>query len=194
MSKAPSARLCKAGQQLRNQIDDDYPERDRRSDGWVADARHIAKGTSDHIPDSRTGVVRAIDIDADLGAHKEEVFAVVEKIRKCAKRGDKRIKYIIHNGRICSTILNWKWRKYRGSNPHISHFHISFTTLGDDNAKWFDLEGERDKNGRIKENGSELGQDISSDIPSDLPSSGLRCRDNGQCCYCCRIAEHHQLA
>jgi hypothetical protein len=190
---APSPKLCKAGRQLRSQIDDDYFERDRRSDGWVADARHIAKGTSDHIPDSRTGVVRAIDIDADLGAHKEEVFALVEKIRKCAKRGDKRIKYIIHNGRICSTILNWKWRKYRG-NPHISHFHISFTTLGDDNGKWFDLEGERDKNGRIKENGRELGQDISSDIPSDLPSSGLRCRDNGQCCYCCRIAEHHQLA
>jgi hypothetical protein len=190
---APSPKLCKAGRQLRTQIDDDYFERDRRSDGWVADARHIAKGTSDHIPDSRTGVVRAIDIDADLGAHKEEVFALVEKIRKCAKRGDKRIKYIIHNGRICSTILNWKWRKYRG-NPHISHFHISFTTLGDDNGKWFDLEGERDKNGRIKENGRELGQDISSDIPSDLPSSGLRCRDNGQCCYCCRIAEHHQLA
>ena len=190
---APSPKLCKAGRQLRTQIDDDYFERDRRSDGWVADARHIAKGTSDHIPDSRTGVVRAIDIDADLGAHKEEVFALVEKIRKCAKRGDKRIKYIIHNGRICSTILNWKWRKYRG-NPHISHFHISFTTLGDDNGKWFDLEGERDKNGRIKENGIELGQDISSDIPSDLPSSGLRCRDNGQCCYCCRIAEHHQLA
>jgi hypothetical protein len=190
---APSPKLCKAGRQLRTQIDDDYPERDRRSDGWVADARHIAKGTSDHIPDPRNGVVRGLDIDADLGAHKEEVFALVEKIRKCAKRGDKRIKYIIHNGRICSTILNWKWRKYRG-NPHISHFHISFTTLGDDNGKWFDLEGERDKNGRIKENGIELGQDISSDIPSDLPSSGLRCRDNGQCCYCCRIAEHHQLA
>ena len=79
---ANSARLCKAGRQLREQIDDDYPERDRRSDGWVADARHLAKGTSDHIPDSRTGIVRGLDIDADLGAHKEEVFALVEKIRK----------------------------------------------------------------------------------------------------------------
>ena len=189
---ANSARLCKAGRQLREQIDDDYPERDRRSDGWVADARHLAKGTSDHIPDSRTGIVRGLDIDADLGAHKEEVFALVEKIRKCAKNGDKRIKYIIHNGRIASPILNWKWRKYRGSNPHISHFHISFTTLGDNYGHFFVLEG--DSNERIKEDGRDLAQDIRSDSPSDLYGSGLRCRDNNQCCYCCRIAEHNQLA
>ncbi len=44
------AKLCKAGQQLREQIDDDYPDRDRKSDGWIADARHLAKGSSDHIP------------------------------------------------------------------------------------------------------------------------------------------------
>ena len=189
---ANSVKLCKAGQQLRTQIDDDYPERDRRSDGWIADARHLAKGNSDHIPVN--GIVRAIDVDSDLAAHKEEVFALVEKIRKCAKRGDKRIKYIIHNGRIASPILNWKWRKYRGSNPHISHFHISFTTLGDNNGKWFDLEGERDKDGRIKENGGQLGQDVYSDSPGDLLSDRLRCTDYRQCCYCCRIAEHHQLA
>lgn len=177
MSKAPSARLCKAGQQLREQIDDDYPERDRRSDGWIADARHLAKGTSDHIPVD--GVVRAIDIDSDLGAHKEEVFALVEKIRKCAKRGDKRIKYIIHNGKIASHILNWKWRKYRGSNPHISHFHISFTTLGDNNGKWFDLEG--DRNERTQIDGRQLGEDVRSGGPSDLPSSGPRCQCDCKC-------------
>ena len=132
------AKLCAAGIQLREQINFDYPERDKRSDGWIADARHLAKGNSDHIPSN--GLVRAIDVDADLNAHKEEVFALVEKIRKCAKRGDKRIKYIIHNKQICSPTFNWKWRKYRGSNPHISHFDCSFTTLGDDNGKPFDLE------------------------------------------------------
>jgi hypothetical protein len=36
-------RLCAAGVQLREQIDDDYPDRDRKSDGWIADARHLAK-------------------------------------------------------------------------------------------------------------------------------------------------------
>ncbi len=92
------AKLCAAGVQLREQIDDDYPDRDRKSDGWIADARHIAKGNSDHIPVD--GIVRALDIDADLSAHKEEAYALVEKIRKCAKKGDKRIKYIIYDGKI----------------------------------------------------------------------------------------------
>ena len=183
------AKLCKAGQQLREQIDDDYPERDRKSDGWVADARHRAKGNSDHLPD-KNGIVRAIDIDADLSAHKEEAYALVEKIRKCAKRGDKRIKYIIFDGKIMSPILNWKRRKYRGANPHRSHFHISFTTLGDNDGSWFDLEGER-QNGRIKNDGRNLDKDISSSSPSDLSSSRFRCRGDSQCCYCCRIAEHN---
>jgi hypothetical protein len=172
------AKLCKAGVQLREQIDDDYPDRDRRSDGWVADARHIAKGNSDHIPDAG-GIVRALDIDADLNAHKEEAYALVEKIRKCAKRGDKRIKYIIYDGKIMSPILNWKRRTYKGANPHRSHFHISFTTLGDKDGNWFNLEG--DSNERIQTDGGKLGENIPRDGSSDLPSSGSRCRCNCKC-------------
>jgi hypothetical protein len=174
------AKLCKAAQQLREQIDDDYPERDRKSDGWIADARHYASNSnSDHIP--RDGIVRALDIDANLNAHPEETYALVEKIRKCAKRGDKRIKYIIYDGQIMSPILNWKRRKYRGANPHRSHFHISFTTLGDDNGKWFDLEGDRANAKRSKKGSRELDQDISSSSASDLPSSGSGCKCNCQC-------------
>ena len=172
------AKLCKAGQQLREQLDDDYPDRDRRSDGWVADARHVAKGNSDHIPDSR-GIVRALDIDANLNAHPEETYAVVEKIRKLAKRGDKRIKYIIYDGKIMSPILGWKRRAYKGANPHRSHFHISFTTLGDKDGSYFNLEGEA--NERPKKDGRELGQDISSNSPSDLSSSRPRCQCNCKC-------------
>ena len=172
------AKLCKAGVQLREQIDDDYPDRDRKSDGWIADARHLAKGTSDHIP--RDGIVRAIDIDSDLSAHKEEAYALVEKIRKCAKRGDKRIKYIIYDGKIMSPILGWKRRKYSGPNPHRSHFHISFTSLGDKDSSWFDLEGE--SNERFKKSSRKLGESISSSTSSDLSSSGIR-----PCCNCqCR--------
>jgi hypothetical protein len=178
-------KLCKAGVQLREQIDDDYPDRDRRSDGWIADARHRAKGNSDHIPDAR-GLVRGLDVDANLNAHPEETHSVVEKLRQCAKRGDKRIKYVIYDGRICSPILNWKWRKYKGANPHKSHFHISFTTLGDNDGKWFDLEG--DHNERIKEDGRNLGEDVRRDGSINIPLSGSSTRLHSQCGTCECIA------
>ena len=184
------AKLCKAGQQLREQIDDLYLSRDRRSDGWIADSRHNQK--SDHYP--KDGIVRAIDIDANLNDHPEETYALVEKIRLTAKRGDKRIKYIIYDEKIMSPIFNWKRRKYKGANPHRSHFHISFTSLGDNNEEWFDLEGERQNAKRSKKSRRKLGESISSSSSSDLPRGGLRCQRDAQCCYCCRIAEHNQLA
>ena len=170
------ARLCAAGIQLREQIDDDYPDRDRKSDGWIADARHLAKGSSDHIPVD--GIVRAIDVDADLSAHKEEAYALVEKIRKLAKKGDKRIKYIIYDGKIMSPILGWKRRAYKGANPHRSHLHISFTTLGDKDGSYFNLEGEA--NERLKKDGRELGKDIPSNGASDLSGGGIPTRCNCQ--------------
>jgi hypothetical protein len=170
-------KLCKAGQQLREQIDDLYIERSRKSDGWIGDTRHSSR-KSDHNPDAN-GIVRALDITSDLGSHPEEAHALVEKIRKCAKRGDKRIKYLIFDGRISSPILNWKWRKYKGVNPHRHHFHVSFTTLGDKDGSWFDLEG--DRNERLKEDGGKLGQDVFSNSPSNLSSGGLGCRCNCKC-------------
>lgn len=133
------AKLCKAGVQLREQIDDDYPSRDRRSDGSFADSRHLSNSpTSDHIPDAN-GICRAIDIDSNLNAHPEEAYTLADQIRRCAKRGDKRIKYVIYDGRIASPILRWRWRKYTGVNPHRSHIHISFTTLGDNDGSFFQL-------------------------------------------------------
>lgn len=135
-------RPSKALSQLREQIDDDYPSRDRHSDGWIADSRHLAQGNSDHIPEPRSGIVRGLDIDADLRAHKSEAHYLADKIRLCAKRGDKRISYVIYDRKIASKRFRWKWRKYRGgNNPHISHIHISFTKAGDNDGSWFDLEG-----------------------------------------------------
>ena len=168
------AKLCAAGIQLREQIDDLYIERSRKSDGWIGDTRHSTR-KSDHNPDAN-GIVRAIDITSDLGTHPEEAYALVEKIRKCAKKCDKRISYIIYQGKIMSPILGWKRRKYRGVNPHKSHFHISFTTLGDKDGSWFNLEG--DSNERPQENGRELGKDISSNGTSDLSGSRISARCN----------------
>ena len=178
-------KLCKAGQQLREQIDDDYPERDRTSDGWIGDTRHSAR-KSDHNPDPKSGIVRALDIDADLGAHREEAYALVEKIRKCAKRGDKRIKYIIFDGKIMSPILNWKRRPYKGINPHRHHFHVSFTTVGDNDGKWFDLEG--DKNAGIEKDGGNVGEDFPRDGSINIPLSRTSTRLHPQCSSCECIA------
>ena len=104
------AKLCKAGVQLREQIDDAFPDRDRASDGWIGDARHAArKSGSDHNP-TVDGWVRALDIDADLRSHKSEAFDLADQLRLLA-RSDKRISYIIFAGKIASWRRNYKWRK-----------------------------------------------------------------------------------
>jgi hypothetical protein len=123
-------KLCKAGQQLREQIDDAFPDRDRSSDGWIADARHVAAGKSDHIPSK--GIVYAIDVDRDLAGKsgKPDLMPyLADQIRKAAKT-DKRIKYVI---------LGFRWRTYKGSNAHRHHCHISFTTKGETDGSFFNI-------------------------------------------------------
>lgn len=133
--------LCKAGQQLRLQIDDHYGDRDRSSDGWIGDARH-SHLKSDHNPDkSAKSVVRAIDIDRDLARKSKPDLMpyLADQIRLCAKSGDLRIKYLIFDGRIASSKRRWAWRKYTGSNSHKSHLHISFTSKGDLDGSFFNI-------------------------------------------------------
>ena len=130
--------LCKAGVQLRDQVDTWYPDRRTTSDGWIGDARHSAS-KSDHNPDERSGfVVRAVDIDSRLDSSEQLSIYLADQIRVCAKT-DKRISYIIHNGFIASKIMGFKWRRYRGINPHKKHIHISFTKAGDKDGKPFDI-------------------------------------------------------
>ena len=131
--------LCKAGQQLRLQVDDSYPDRDRTSDGWIGDTRHQAR-PSDHNPDAE-GIVRAIDIDRDLsGKAKPDLMPdLADQLRLCAKRGDKRISYIIFDSRIASSKKAWAWRPYTGINKHNHHCHISFTKKGDANGSFFNV-------------------------------------------------------
>ena len=130
--------LCKAGQQLREQIDDAYPDRDRKSDGWIGDARHQRAGTSDHLPDKVDGYVRAIDVDANLDTSPNTSAYLADQIRECAKR-DKRIAYVIHQGKIASRRTLFRWKKYTGISPHNHHIHISFTKKGDTDASPFKI-------------------------------------------------------
>ena len=131
-------KLCAAGVQLREQVDTWYPDRRITSDGWIGDARHSAS-KSDHNPDwSAEGIVRAIDIDSRLDSSEQLSIYLADQIRVCAKT-DKRISYVIHNGFIASKRFGFKWRRYRGINPHKRHIHISFTKAGDKDGKPFDI-------------------------------------------------------
>jgi hypothetical protein len=65
---------------------------------------------------------------------------IVDQVRlACKSKSEKRISYIIFDGRICSSILNWKWRKYTGSNKHIKHAHFSFKKEADDAGAFFQV-------------------------------------------------------
>jgi hypothetical protein len=131
-------KLSKAAEQLRSEINTKYPNRDKRSDGWIGDTAHNAR-KSDHNPDKQ-GWVRAIDIDSDLvKSSSKESWLLAEQIKTIALKGDKRVSYIIHQHRIASPRQNWAWRVYKGSNPHVSHLHISFTKSGDLDGKAFGI-------------------------------------------------------
>ena len=132
--------LCKAGVQLREQIDDWFPDRDRHSDGVLGDARH-ALTKSDHNPDASSkppNIIRAFDCDADLSKQKGLSVYLADQIRQCGKT-DSRIAYVIHMGQIASPKKGWAWRPYTGINSHTYHIHISFTSLGDQDSTYFQI-------------------------------------------------------
>lgn len=126
--------LCKAGVQLREQVDDSFPDRSRRADGSIGDSAHKAR-KSDHNPDVH-GWVRAIDIDAHLRSTPSAPFELADQLRILARR-DKRIKYVIFSGKIASRRSLWRFVPYRGLNPHNEHIHVSFTKKGDQDGTFF---------------------------------------------------------
>ena len=132
--------LSKSAVQLREQIDDCFPDRDRKSDGWIGDARHAARNKSDHNPDPNTAVVRAIDVDKDLNKNPNVAFDLFDQLRNYAELDrKKRISYLIFNGKICSAKSRWKFVAYKGLNPHQHHLHISFSPSGDSDNSFFDI-------------------------------------------------------
>lgn len=115
-----SWRVAKSLETLRAQVNHMYPGRSKSSDGTIGDTSHQAT-KSEHNPD-KNGVVRALDITHDP-AHGVDTYKMSEGLR--LKR-DKRILYVISNGRIFSSqVQPWVWRKYTGANKHDHHNHIS---------------------------------------------------------------------
>ena len=131
--------LSKAAVQLREQIDDCFPDRDRKSDGWIASLAHLSRAAkSDHNPDEKTGCVRGLDISAGLSDDKRISAYLADQIRLYGKHKG-RISYVIFEEKIASPLLGWKWRKYKGINKHNHHIHISFKKDQDNNSEFFDI-------------------------------------------------------
>lgn len=107
---APSLKL------LFREIDSHWPNRDRRTDGWVRNCRWPSN-SSDHCSDAN-GIVHAIDIDKD-GIQPDWVVAqIIHDHLPTA--------YVIWNRHIWSRKYDWRKRKYTGTkNPHIDHIHVS---------------------------------------------------------------------
>jgi len=105
---APSLRM------LRSEIDARWPDRDRRSDGWIGDAAHAAR-TSDHNPNAR-GSVDAIDVDRD-GIDVPTLLAAFQTHPAA--------QYWIFDRQIANRATGWSRRAYTGSNPHTGHVHLS---------------------------------------------------------------------
>lgn len=101
------------------------PKRKRASDGLLPSRAHVsANPNSDH----NSGF--AVDITHDPVNGIDCAFAFI-KLQK-----DKRVKYLIFNGKIWSAERGN--RDYTGSNPHKTHLHISIKeNSGYDTSPWF---------------------------------------------------------
>src|SRR5688572_3459365 len=120
------ARRAHSLQTLTEQIRAKFPDRDKRSDGWIGDTAHAAR-KSDHNPDAN-GVVHAIDLD-------EDGWPCATFVDQLVASRDPRLKYVIYERRIWFPSSGWK--PYYGINPHTIHVHISVNSgSGDKGHSW----------------------------------------------------------
>ena len=137
---------AKALLQLLKQVDAKWPTRKKGADGTIGDQAHAAR-PSDHNPDA-DGCVRARDITHDPASGCDS-YALAEAL--LASR-DRRISYVISNGKIASGNAGpspWKWRKYTGPNKHDHHCHISVTKVGKNDTTAWNLDGLPAKNSPV---------------------------------------------
>lgn len=135
-------RLAKSLITLFDQVEESFPGRKRKgNDGTIGDVRHQASGSdSDHNPHIQVGdkgVVTALDITHDP-ANGFDAGAFAESLREIK---DPRIKYVIFNGRIFSSITApWVWRnRNKGPGDHSEHVHVSVLSdpaKFDDTTPW----------------------------------------------------------
>lgn len=114
------------------------PKRKKASDGLLPSKDHVKQNpNSDH----NSGF--AVDVTHDPVFGIDCAFAFI-KLQQ-----DKRVKYLIFNGKIWSKEKGN--REYDGSNRHKKHLHISIKeTCGNDTSPWFPWLGEVTKVNKIK--------------------------------------------
>ena len=121
--------------QLRAELNEIAPERDKGSDGTIGDRAH-QQSISDHNDDEVGRVpirdadskheVHAYDADDDLRTPNLTMEMVVQHILgRCRSGAEKRLRYIIYNRRIWEASNSWRQRTYTGASPHTEHAHFS---------------------------------------------------------------------
>lgn len=134
------AKLVRAGETLRNQMNARFPKRDKSSDGWIGDSAHQSR-PSDHNPDSR-GWVHALDIDEDFGAtgdNKKFADQLIAYARD-GRKGSERLKYTVYEDKVASGTYSDTYWVWRGSGyGHTHHIHVSFTDAAENDDRPFDL-------------------------------------------------------
>lgn len=135
-----SWRLAESLVTFREQVDKEWPNRSKVSDGSIGDPAHSSR-ESDHNP-NELGIVCAIDVTHDpaKGADMKDVSEALRENK------DPRIKYVIFQGRMfssysSSTFQAWIWRPYSGVNAHSQHMHLSVHGNYDNSAEWRLQEG-----------------------------------------------------
>lgn len=128
---------------LRVQLNQVAPDRDKTSDGSIGDQAHSERASS-HNPDE-TGTpewrdsdskneIRARDFDKDLRRKGLTMEMVVQLLVRGARSGRFWwLRYIIYAGRIWHKNTGFETRTYSGSNGHYEHAHINtdFTQAAD---------------------------------------------------------------
>lgn len=134
-------------QNLRNQVNRAFPNRDKASDGWIGDDAHKLR-KSGHNPDDTPGSiptwdgdadrlpeVRSWDMDKDL--RQEGVTAQQYVDHLCRLPGlSSVIRFIIYNRKIYEASNDFFPEPYTGDNPHTGHVHHegARTQLADSNT------------------------------------------------------------
>ena len=114
------------------------PKRSKASDGLLPSAAHVKQNpNSDH----NSGF--AVDLTHDP-KNRMDCRIVYSELKK-----DKRVKYLIFNGRIWSATKGEN--TYLGSNKHEKHLHISIKEeYGNDTSDWFPWYGGPKKWDKVK--------------------------------------------